>query len=172
MKKVDNNYLNLNSNLLNSNIRLIDIDGSQIGIFTLDLAFKKSKDLNLDLIELNLNHELPVYKLVNLNKFLYYKNKNIKKNKRKQNLIQLKEIKIRPNIYKKDLDIKIFNIIKFINKKYKVKIIMKFIGREIIHKNIGIDIFKYIIEKTKDISTSEFISNKNDKHIGILLLFK
>ncbi|BFR92710.1 hypothetical protein Nrd_1150 [endosymbiont of Pachyrhynchus infernalis] len=49
---------------------------------------------------------------------------------------------------------------------------MKFIGREIIHKNIGIDIFKYIIEKTKDISTSEFISNKNDKHIGILLLFK
>ncbi|MCM0158224.1 translation initiation factor IF-3 [Candidatus Nardonella dryophthoridicola] len=155
-------------NLNHKIIKLIDEKGNQLGIFNINDAINKSKELNLDLVLINTNNNPPLYKIMDYGKFEYKKNKNIKNNK--NNKINIKEIKIKPNISLGDYNIKIKKIINFLNKKNKVKITIQFKGREIIHKNIGFNLLNNIYDDVKEFSIIEKIPNKLEGRQIILFL--
>lgn len=100
-------------------------------------ALKLAKDSNLDLVEINPNASPAVCKIMDFGKYCYLEKKKSQESKKKQKVVQLKEIKLRPNIGKSDLEVKVKSIKKFLEKKDKVKITMKFRGREITHQEIG-----------------------------------
>ncbi|XZR52780.1 MAG: translation initiation factor IF-3 [Enterobacteriaceae bacterium] len=157
-------------------IRLNDENGNLIGIFSLNEAIIKSEQLNLDLVEINSNTIPPIFKLMNYGRFLYKKNKLLKKNKKKYKTMQIKEVKFRPVTSNNDYNIKVKKIIKFLDNNNKVKININFKGREIIHKNLGIDILKrikkFICEDLK-ISNVELLSKKiENKQLLMILIPK
>jgi translation initiation factor IF-3 len=99
----------------------------------------------MDLVEVSPNAKPPVVKLIDYGKFKYQQQKKASEAKKKQVVIQLKEIKFRPGIDIGDLDVKMKRVVKFIGQGDKVKMLMQFRGREMAHKHIGLDKFKEII---------------------------
>ncbi|BBA85127.1 translation initiation factor IF-3 [Candidatus Nardonella dryophthoridicola] len=136
----------------NKIIRLIDFDGKQIGLIDKNKAIIKAKEKKLDLILLNPNLNPAVYKIGDYGKHIYNKSKNIKNIKNKN---ILKEIKMNLNIKEYDYNIKLNKIIFFLKKGNKVKITIKIKGREIVHKNIGIEIIKKICKSCENIAIIE-----------------
>ncbi|BBA84659.1 translation initiation factor IF-3 [endosymbiont of Euscepes postfasciatus] len=171
-KIIDNRYL-INYDINFEKIRLIDINGKQLGIFYTKDAIKKYKKEDLDLVLINKNINPPICKIINYNKYIYNKNKFLKNLKKKQSFIQIKEIQMKLNIDNNDYLIKLKKIRNFLNKKNRVKIIIKFSGREIVHNSIGFSLFKKIYEELDDICKIHFISNKiEDKQIIMILSSK
>ncbi len=121
------------------------------------------------MVEINPKTNPPICKILDYGKFIYQRNKNIKKNKNKNFII--KEIKFRPNTNINDYNIKIKKIINLINKKYKIKITIRFKGREIIHKNIAINMCKNITKDLKNISKLDFFNNKIENK-QMIMFFK
>ncbi|WMC19761.1 MAG: translation initiation factor IF-3 [Enterobacteriaceae bacterium PC38] len=154
-------------------IRLNDENGKFIGIFSLNEAILKSEQLRLDLVEINSNVIPPIFKLMNYGKFLYNKKKLIKKNKKNHKIIQTKEIKLRAVTNDNDYNIKINKIIKFLNNNNKIKILIKFKGREIIHKDLGLNILnrikKKICEDLKIANIEIFSKNIENNQLFMLL---
>ncbi|MCV2499757.1 MAG: translation initiation factor IF-3 [Candidatus Lightella neohaematopini] len=132
----------INEEIKADKVRLINIDLKQIGIVSLQDALLRASKLNSDLIEINPNIVPPVCRIINYGKFIYEKSKLIKEQKKKQKSLNIKEIKFRPNTQENDYNIKLRNIIRLLNRGNKVKVTLKFRGREIIHQQIGIDMLK------------------------------
>ncbi|BBA85229.1 translation initiation factor IF-3 [endosymbiont of Sipalinus gigas] len=169
--KIKNNYNKNNlDNIYNKKIRLIYEDEKSEIIYYKD-ALDKANELSLDLILINSNSIPTIYKIMDYGKYIYEKKKKIKNNKIKK--INVKEIKIKINIYERDYQIKLKKILDFLKKKNKVKITLKFKGREIIHKDIGIDILKRICNDSKDLSNIENFPKKiESKYISLFLIPK
>lgn len=114
---------------------------------TIEKARQISDEIGMDLVEVSPNAKPPVVKLIDYGKFKYQQQKQASEAKKKQIVIQLKEIKFRPGIDIGDLDVKMKRIVKFIHQGDKVKMLMQFRGREMAHKHIGLDKFKEIINR-------------------------
>ncbi|MCV2525187.1 MAG: translation initiation factor IF-3 [Candidatus Lightella neohaematopini] len=132
----------INEEIKADKVRLINIDLKQIGIVSLQDALLRASKLNSDLIEINPNIIPPVCRIINYGKFIYEKSKLIKEQKKKQKSLNIKEIKFRPNTQENDYNIKLRNIIRLLNKGNKIKVTLKFRGREIVHQQIGINMLK------------------------------
>ncbi len=118
-------------------VRLIDADGEQIGIVALEQANKIAEQANLDLVEIVPNAEPPVCRIMNYGKYLFNLNKKKHASKRKQKHIQVKEIKFRPGTEEGDYQVKLKNLIRFLTKGDKVKVTLRFRGREMAHQELG-----------------------------------
>lgn len=160
----------INREILATEIRLIGINGEQLGIISLNEALKKAKDESIDLVEISSNAEPPVCKLMNYGKFLYKKNKLIKEQKKKQKIVNIKEIKFRPNTDEGDYKIKLRNSIRFIKNGDKVKISIRFRGREITHKYLGFFLLNRVKNDLKKISIIEFYPSKIENRQMTMLL--
>ena len=114
-------------------IRLIGSDGSQLGIVTAAEAREKAYDEGLDLVEVSAAADPPVCRIMNYDKFRYEQKKKQQEAKKKQTTVETKEIKFRPKTEEHDLTFKINHIKKFLAQKNKVKITMRFRGREIVY---------------------------------------
>lgn len=136
MKKTKNR-LKINDVIEASPVRLVGPKKEQLGILPLDEAKEKAKELKLDLVEISPTADPVVCMVMDYGKFLFEKKKQEQLAKKKQKNIQVKEIKLRPATEKGDLEIKIKNIVKFLTSGNKVKITIRFRGREFIHKEIG-----------------------------------
>ncbi|MCV2524808.1 MAG: translation initiation factor IF-3 [Candidatus Lightella neohaematopini] len=132
----------INEEIKADKVRLINIDLKQIGIVSLQDALLRASKLNSDLIEINPNIIPPVCRIISYGKFIYEKSKLIKEQKKKQKSLNIKEIKFRPNTQENDYNIKLRNIIRLLNRGNKIKVTLKFRGREIIHQQIGINMLK------------------------------
>ncbi|WP_143715369.1 translation initiation factor IF-3 [bacterium endosymbiont of Pedicinus badii] len=150
----------INREIFAKKVRLTDTKGIQIGIVDLEKALKKAKELEMDLVEISPNSKPPVCRIMNYGKFIYKKNKSIKKQKKKQKTVQIKEIKFRPNTELGDYKIKIRNLIKFLKDGDKTKITVRFRGREIVHKDIGISMLYRIKNDLNSFGKVEFFSKK------------
>ena len=131
-------------------MRVIDEDGSQAGILSVEEAIKLAYERELDLVEVAPNASPPVCKIMDFGKYKYQMEISEKERKKKQTQIIVKEIKLRPKIDKNDLNIKKKQAEKFIEKGNKVKITMSFKGREIVHSNLGMNIMEGILEYLGD----------------------
>ena len=129
-----------NDAIRHPNVRLIGSDGEQLGILTTDDARERAYDEGLDLVEVSAAADPPVCRIMNYDKFRYEQKKKLQEAKKKQTTVETKEIKFRPKTEEHDLNFKIKNIKKFLGQKNKVKITMRFRGREIVYsQTIGLE---------------------------------
>jgi translation initiation factor IF-3 len=126
-------------------MRLIGDDAHAYGVVSLARANEIANELGLDLVEVSPNAKPPVVKLIDYGKFKYQAQKKASEAKKKQVVIQVKEVKFRPAIDSHDLEVKLKNVYKFLGNGDKVKLLMQFRGREMAHKHIGLDKFRAII---------------------------
>ena len=144
----------------NERIRALDVqvigsDGTNLGPMTLSKAIELAKQEELDLIEISPNANPPVCKIMDMGKYKYDLQKKANQAKKKQKIVSLKEIKLRPGTETHDYNFKIKNAKKFISKGDKVKFTVKFKGREMQHADLGKNLMDKIIEETKDIAKVE-----------------
>ena len=136
-------------------VQVIGSDGNNLGIMQLKQAIQMAKDEGLDLIEISPNANPPVCKIMDMGKYKYDLQKKANQAKKKQKIVSLKEIKLRPGTEIHDYNFKIKNAKKFISKGDKVKFTVKFKGREMQHVELGKNLMKRIIDDTKDIGKVE-----------------
>ena len=136
-------------------VQVIGSEGNNLGVMQLKQAIQMAKDEGLDLIEISPNANPPVCKIMDMGKYKYDLQKKANQAKKKQKIVSLKEIKLRPGTEIHDYNFKIKNAKKFISKGDKVKFTVKFNGREMQHVELGKDLMKRIIEDTKDIGKVE-----------------
>ena len=144
----------------NQQIRAIDVqvigsDGNNVGILTLKKAIELAKEEGLDLIEISPNANPPVCKIMDMGKYKYDLQKKTNIAKKKQKVVALKEIKMRPGTDVHDYNFKVKNAKKFLVNKDKVKFTVKFKGREMQHINLGRNLMNRIIEDTKEVGKIE-----------------
>jgi len=118
-------------------IRLIDHEGENQGVVDPERAIEMAEDVGLDLVEISPNASPPVCKIMDFGKFKYETQKKANEAKKKQKVIEVKEVKFRPNIDIHDYDVKMRNVTKFLEGGDKVKLTLRFRGREMAHQEIG-----------------------------------
>ena len=128
------------------NVRLIDPDGNNVGVVQTAEALQRSEEFGLDLVEISPNADPPVCKIMDFGKFKYEEQKRKNEARKKQKTIDVKEIKMRPNIDVHDYDVKMRSIHKFIGEGDKVKVTMRFRGREMAHQDIGMKVLDRVRE--------------------------
>ena len=134
---------------------MIGSDGNNLGVMQIKQAIQRARDEGLDLIEISPNANPPVCKIMDMGKYKYDLQKKANQAKKKQKIVSLKEIKLRPGTEIHDYNFKIKNAKKFITKGDKVKFTVKFKGREMQHTELGKELMQRIIEETKDIAKIE-----------------
>ncbi|NIH15571.1 translation initiation factor IF-3 [Serratia symbiotica] len=125
-------------------VRLTGIDSEQIGIVSLNEALQKAGEAGADLVEISPNAEPPVCRIMDYGKFLYEKSKSTKEQKKKQKVIQVKEIKFRPGTDDGDYQVKLRNLVRFLEDGDKAKITLRFRGREMAHQQIGMEVLNRV----------------------------
>ena len=125
-------------------MRLINVDGEQIGIVSNAEALAKAQELELDLVEIVPNSKPPVCRIMDYGKFQFAESKKRNQAKKKQKQIQLKEVKFRPNTDLGDYQVKLRNLTRFLTDGDKTKVTLRFRGREMAHQDIGRQLLKRI----------------------------
>ena len=118
-------------------VRVIDMEGQQLGVIPLTEALAEAAKAGLDLVEVSPTAEPPVCRIMDYGKFRYQQSKKVQVSKKSQTVIQVKEIRLRPKTEEHDLEVKIKHVRKFLEQHNKVKISMMFRGREIAYTDIG-----------------------------------
>jgi translation initiation factor IF-3 len=135
----------INEQIRAQEVRLIQDGGEAYGVVSLDRARQIADEVGLDLVEVSPNAKPPVVKIIDYGKFKYQQQKKAAEAKKKQATTQLKEIKMRPGIDTHDLQVKLKKVYQFLEQGDKVKLLMQFRGREMAHKDIGLERFKSIL---------------------------
>ena len=122
------------------NVRLIGPDGSMIGVVGIRDALRAAQEVELDLVEVSPNADPPVCKVLDYGRYKYEAQKKKNEARKRQKVIDVKEIKLRPNIDDNDYQVKLRNARRFLDEGDKVKVTMRFRGREMVHQNLGMDV--------------------------------
>lgn len=162
----------MNEKITSPEVRLVDSESEVLGVFPTNEAIRKARDLGLDLVEVSPNAKPPVCKMMDFGKYRYDNKKKHQQSKKKQKTADVKEIRFRPNIGQHDLRVKINQITKFLKNKEKVKLTLRFKGREITHHDLGMSIINTAIEAVSDISQVESPPKIEGKQIISLLVAK
>ena len=144
-----------NNRITSHEVQVIASDGENLGILNLNDAINRAKDEGLDLIEIAPNAKPPVCKIMDMGKYKYDAQKKANLAKKKQKIVSLKEIKMRPVTETHDYEFKVKNAKKFIAKGDKVKFTIRFKGRELQHSHLGNELMGKIKEDMKDIGKVE-----------------
>jgi translation initiation factor IF-3 len=131
-------------------IRLIGAEGENVGVVTPERAMVMAEDAGLDLVEISPNASPPVCKIMDFGKFKYETQKREAEARKKQKIIEIKEVKFRPNTDTNDYDVKMRNVFKFLENGDKVKVTLRFRGREMAHQNLGRELLERVAEDTKE----------------------
>ncbi|NBV75380.1 MAG: translation initiation factor IF-3 [Methylococcaceae bacterium] len=134
----------LNTEITARRVRVIGAEGEQVGVVSINDALQLAYDASLDLVEISPNADPPVCKIMDFGKFQFEQNKKLQAAKKKQKQIQIKEIKFRPGTEEGDYQVKLRSLIKFLNEGDKTKITVRFKGRELTHRELGMDLLKRI----------------------------
>lgn len=126
------------------NVRLVDENGEMIGVVTTSEAIERAMAAGLDLIEVSPNAEPPVCKILDYGKFKYEEQKRKNEARKKQKVIEVKEIKMRPNIDDHDYEVKMRAMKRFIEEGDKVKVTLRFRGREMVHSDLGMQVLNRV----------------------------
>lgn len=140
-------FIRINNRIRAPQVRLIGSDGAQIGIVSTYEALKLAQEENLDLVEINPKASPPVARLMNYGKFCYEEKKKAAEAKKNQKAVELKEITLRPKTEEHDLNHKLASVKDFLADGNKVKLTIRFRGREAMHLDIGRKKLEYLIEQ-------------------------
>lgn len=134
---------------------MVDVEGNQLGVMPTADALNIAVEAGLDLVEVSAQATPPVCRVMDYGKYKYESSKKAKEAKKKQTIIRLKEVKLRPKTEEHDLQFKLRSAKKFLQGGDKVKVTIRFRGREITHKELGMKILKRIADELKDTATVE-----------------
>ncbi|MGH1446420.1 MAG: translation initiation factor IF-3 [Cognatishimia sp.] len=140
----------MNDRIRAPEIRLIGAEGENHGVVTPAKAMSLAAEVELDLVEISPNATPPVCKIMDYGKFKYETQKRESEARKKQTTIQVKEVKFRPNTDKHDYEVKMRSVYKFLEKGDKVKVTLRFRGREMAHQNLGRELLIRVSEDTKE----------------------
>ena len=144
-----------NHRIFSNEVQVISSEGNNLGIMATKSAIEIAKKEGLDLVEISPNAKPPVCKIIDIGKYKYDQQKKSSKARKKQKIVNLKEIKLRPVTEIHDYNFKIKHAQKFLSKGDKVKFTIRFKGRELQHTNLGDDLLKRILNDTKDVGKVE-----------------
>ena len=150
-------------------VRCIDPDGEQLGVLDTREAISKAEDFGLDLVEVQPNVDPPVCKILDYGKYKYEAQKRANEARKKQKIIEVKEIKLRPNIDEHDYQVKMRNVVKFLSGGDKVKVTLRFRGREMAHQEIGVNVLTRVREETEDIAKIEAMQKMEGRQMIMVL---
>jgi translation initiation factor IF-3 len=136
-------------------VRVVAEDGSNLGVLPTDQALKRAQEVGLDLVEVNPKGTPPVCKILDFGKYKYEEKKKAAEAKRKQTVVEVKEVKIRPKTDEHDLNVKIRAIRRFIEAGNKVKVVCRFRGREMMHPQVASGQLQDIIKAIEDLVNIE-----------------
>ncbi|WNB78177.1 MULTISPECIES: translation initiation factor IF-3 [Methylomonas] len=145
----------LNTEITARRVRVIGAEGEQVGVISINEALQLAYDVNLDLVEISPNADPPVCKIMDFGKYQFEQNKKLQAAKKKQKQIQIKEIKFRPGTEEGDYQVKLRSLIKFLNEGDKTKITVRFKGRELTHRELGMDLLKRIETDLEELAAVE-----------------
>ncbi|MGR7921187.1 translation initiation factor IF-3 [Zobellella denitrificans] len=134
----------MNEEIRLKEVRLVGLEGEALGIVSINEALEAASAAGVDLVEISPNAEPPVCRIMDYGKFLYEKSKATKEQKKKQKQIQVKEIKFRPGTDEGDYQVKLRNLIRFLEEGNKAKVTLRFRGREMAHQELGFDLLNRI----------------------------
>jgi translation initiation factor IF-3 len=134
----------INQDISATQVRLIGADGEQVGVVSLDEAQSMADQANLDLVEISPQAEPPVCKVMDYGKFRFEEQKKQQAARKKQKQVQVKEIKFRPGTDIGDYNVKLRNLIRFLTEGDKVKVTLRYRGREMAHQELGRDLLKRV----------------------------
>jgi translation initiation factor IF-3 len=150
-------------------IRLIDQDGEQVGVVHIREAQEMADEAGLDLVEISPSAEPPVCKILDYGKFKYENQKRKAEQRKKAKVIEVKEIKMRPNIDDNDYNVKMRSLKRFIEEGDKVKVTLRFRGRELAHQSIGMDVLNRVREETVEFVKVEQFPKMEGRQMTMLL---
>ena len=136
-------------------VRVIDADGSMLGVLQTQEALRKAQDQGLDLVEVNPKSDPPVCKILDFGKYKYEEKKKAGEAKRKQTVVEIKEVKLRPKTDDHDLAFKVRAARRFLEAGHKVKFTVRFRGREITHPEKAQEQLNHVIQQTEDLCNVE-----------------
>ena len=150
-------------------MRLINAEGVQVGVVSIDEARNMALKNKLDLVEVSPNAKPPVCKIMDFGKYLYELKKQKNDAKKKQKKTQVKTIKYRPGTEEGDYQIKFRNLLKFLDNGDKVKVSIWFRGREMQHRELGMDMLNRLEEDTKEFAVVESKAKMEGRQLGMML---
>lgn len=130
-------------------------DGEMLGVCSVSDALVKADEAGLDLVEVSPHSDPPVCKILDYGKYKYQEQKKRNEARKKQKTTDVKEIKMRPNIDTHDYDVKMRNIVKFLGEGDKVKVTLRFRGREMVHQELGMNVLTRVRDDVSDLSKVE-----------------
>ncbi len=145
----------INEKIRAPEIRLIGAEGENIGVVTPGRAIALAEEAGLDLVEISPNATPPVCKIMDFGKFKYEQQKRESEARKKQKIIEVKEVKFRPNTDTHDYEVKMRNVVKFLENGDKVKVTLRFRGREMAHQNLGRELLERVAEDVKELGKVE-----------------
>ncbi len=162
----------LNNEITAPNVRLIGADGEQVGIVSLAEAKETAKDASLDLVEIVPNAEPPVCRIMDFGKFVFEAKKQKQLAKKKQKQVQIKEVKFRPGTGEGDYQVKLRNLIRFLNDGDKTKVTMRFRGREHAHRELGLALLQRVEADLAEYGTVEQQAQMEGRQMVMVLSSK
>lgn len=151
-------------------MRLTGADGEAVGVVTIAEAMEAANEAGMDLVEISPNAEPPVCRVMDYGKFLFEKSKAAKEQKKKQKQVQIKEIKFRPGTDIGDYQVKLRNLTGFLEDGNKVKVTIRFRGREMAHQNIGVDVLNRLKADTEEFALVESFPTRIEGRQMIMVL--
>lgn len=145
----------VNERIRAKEVRLIGAEGEQVGVMSPQQALQLARASQLDLVEIAPTAEPPVCRIMDYNKFRYEQEKREKEARKKQHVIHVKEIRVNPKIEEHDYQVKLRHIREFVQKGDKVKVSMRFRGREIAHIDLGRKVLDRLTQEISDIAVLE-----------------
>lgn len=143
----------VNDDIATATVRLIDAEGENVGVVATPDALERAMNAGLDLVEISPHADPPVCKILDYGRYKYEAQKKKNEARKRQKVIDIKEIKMRPNIDSHDYDVKMRSIDRFLEEGDKVKVTMRFRGREMAHQELGLAVLKKVeeafVEKAK-----------------------
>jgi len=140
----------VNDQIAVASVRLIDAEGTNVGVVSTREAQQLAFDSGLDLVEISPGASPPVCKILDYGRYKYEAQKKKNEARKKQKVIEIKEIKMRPNIDTHDYDVKMRSIQKFIGEGDKVKVTMRFRGREMVHQELGLAVLQKVRDELEE----------------------
>ncbi len=159
----------MNESITSPDIRLIGHDGEMIGLVTPSEGIRRASALGLDLVEISPTATPPVCKIMDFGKFKYEMQKKAHEAKKKQKVIEIKEIKVRPTIADGDYQIKVRNATKFIQDGNKVRVSLMFRGREVTHNEVGFAVMTRFQDALSEVAKIEVPPKMEGKQIFMML---
>ncbi|WP_328598904.1 translation initiation factor IF-3 [Pseudooceanicola pacificus] len=159
----------MNDKIRAPEIRLIGAEGENVGVVTPSRAMQLAEDAGLDLVEISPNATPPVCKIMDFGKFKYEQQKRESEARKKQKIIEVKEVKFRPNTDVHDYEVKMRNVVRFLENGDKVKVTLRFRGREMAHQNLGRELLERVAEDVKEIGKVENMPKMEGRQMVMMI---